>query len=135
MESNKEEISTHFDPQELWDKYSMHIDDDVFSLSLIADTCVITERDYTNLAKEFQQRIKVFEDKIKSITPIKDNVSDGWISWNDYPTAGYYIVYDPNGYVVKIEVARFDPYNNSWFIGSDCIHPTHYRVLPSPPKQ
>jgi hypothetical protein len=65
-------------------------------------------------------------------------LSRDWISVEDRlpEKTGEYLAYDPNRYGKnKIDMFRFDDYNQSWSILSDAYHPTHWQHLPEPPKQ
>lgn len=42
------------DPQEIWDDFSQHIDDDIDSLQTVAGSDVMTKRDFDNLCKKYQ---------------------------------------------------------------------------------
>lgn len=79
------------------------------------------------------------EEDFLSYAKLLNNNSYGWKEWineADVIKHGYYLVYDPNCYGSnKIEIAWYNDYNQSWYQGSDCIHPTHYQLLPSPPIQ
>lgn len=65
----------------------------------------------------------------------EEEAVDGWISVEDKPTqSGEYIVFDPNRFGKnKIDVYRYDDYQDSWVFGSDAYHPSHYKPLPKPP--
>ena len=60
---------------------------------------------------------------------------EDWIGVDSKPKTGYYLCYDPNLQGNKIETYHYNSYNDSWYLGADTVHPSHYKPLPQPPKQ
>jgi hypothetical protein len=91
----------------------------------------------TLFSKEIQEdefdRIEWYDE-----TPLPIPVEDGWIDAEANPPKKYgeYIAFDPNRFGRnKVDIYRYDDYNNSWFVLSDAYHPTHYMPLPAPPSK
>jgi hypothetical protein len=52
---------------------------------------------------------------------------------------GFYLVYDENIYgheeKLRVEIYRYSTYNDSWYWGGNCYHPTYWRELPPLPNK
>lgn len=60
-----------------------------------------------------------------------------WVSVEDFPKkSGWYLTFDPNYPANPIDILQYDSYNGGWRNEvSDAFHPSHWKLLPQPPKQ
>lgn len=112
MEKPIEEIAEY-----AWDKFSQHIDDDLFSLETVANTSIITRSDF-----------------IKSLKWSQEQLNHEWVSVSDgLPEIGQYVqAAIPGGVLLYSCVLE----KNVWY-GYGNAQPetriTHWKPLPTAP--
>jgi hypothetical protein len=77
----------------------------------------------------------------KAIEPDKEvSAEEVWKGVSNPPKEnGFYLVYDENIYgheeKLRVEIYRYSTYNDSWYWGGNCYHPTYWRELPPLPNK